>query len=102
MGTRSNCDEHWPVTFAPAARSRRSNRQRLCRCAIRGWERPRFYRYGFLALILIVWEIVGPLINPIFFSYPSKIAVAFYDLTVVTGELPYYLVAEPGGPGLRP
>lgn len=53
------------------------------------WERRAFYRYGFLALILIVWEIVGPFISPILFSYPSKIAVAFYQLTI-SGELPYY------------
>ena len=56
------------------------------------WMRPRVYRYGFLAFILIVWELVGPLVNPIFFSYPSKIALAFYELTVVTGELQYYMV----------
>ena len=56
------------------------------------WMRPRFYRYGFLAFILIVWELVGPLVNPIFFSYPSKIALAFYELTVVTGELQHYMV----------
>jgi NitT/TauT family transport system permease protein len=54
------------------------------------WERKALFRYGFIALILIVWQIVGPFVNPIFFSYPSKIAVAFYDLTV-SGELPYYL-----------
>src|SRR5690348_5959263 len=48
------------------------------------------YRYGFTLLILIVWELAGPYIDPIFFSYPSKIAVAFYDLTV-SGDLPYYL-----------
>ncbi|MEP7029555.1 MAG: hypothetical protein ABI830_01335, partial [Pseudolabrys sp.] len=54
------------------------------------YERPALFRYGFVALILIVWEIVGPFISPIFFSYPSKIAVAFYDLTV-SGELVYYL-----------
>jgi ABC-type nitrate/sulfonate/bicarbonate transport system permease component len=54
------------------------------------WERPAFFRYGFVVLILIVWEIVGPFISPIFFTYPSKIAVAFYDVTV-SGELPYYL-----------
>ena len=53
-------------------------------------ERPALYRYGFLALILIVWQIVGPFISPIFFTYPTKIAVAFYDVTV-SGELPYYL-----------
>jgi sulfonate transport system permease protein len=53
-------------------------------------ERPAVYRYGFVVFIMIVWEIVGPFINPIFFTYPSKIAVAFYDLTI-SGELPYYL-----------
>lgn len=55
------------------------------------WDNRAVFRYGFLALILIVWEIVGPFISPIFFTYPSKIAVAFYTLTV-SGELPYYLV----------
>jgi NitT/TauT family transport system permease protein len=54
------------------------------------WERRALFRYGFTALILVVWEIVGPFINPIFFSYPSKIATAFYDLTA-SGDLPYYL-----------
>jgi len=54
------------------------------------WERPAIFRYGFVALILIVWQIVGPNISPIFFTYPTKIAVAFYTLTV-NGDLPYYL-----------
>ena len=54
------------------------------------WEHRAVFRYGFVALILIVWEIVGPFISPIFFTYPTKIAVAFYDLTL-NGELPYYL-----------
>ena len=54
------------------------------------WESRAAFRYGFLALILVVWEAVGPFISPIFFTYPSKIAVAFYD-TTVSGELPYYL-----------
>jgi len=49
------------------------------------------YRYGFTILILVVWELVGPFIDPIFFSYPSKIAEAFYELTV-SGDLPYYLM----------
>ena len=53
-------------------------------------EQPALFRYGFLVIVLIVWEIVGPFISPIFFTYPSKIAVAFYDVTV-SGELPYYL-----------
>lgn len=52
------------------------------------WQRS-FFRYGFLILIVAVWELVGPLVNPILFSYPSKIAVAFYDLTV-SGELAFY------------
>jgi len=56
------------------------------------WMRPRLYRYGFLAFILIIWQLVGPLVNPIFFSYPSKIALAFYELTFVTGELQHYMV----------
>ena len=55
------------------------------------WERRAFYRYGALALILLVWELVGPTIDPIFFTYPSKIAQAFVTLTT-NGELPYYLL----------
>jgi ABC-type nitrate/sulfonate/bicarbonate transport system permease component len=54
------------------------------------WERPALFRYGFVALILIVWQIVGPFINPIFFTYPTKIAAAFYT-TTMSGELPYFL-----------
>lgn len=54
------------------------------------WERRAFYRYGFVALILLVWEITGPFISSIFFSYPSRIAIAFVELTA-SGELPYYL-----------
>jgi sulfonate transport system permease protein len=53
-------------------------------------EQPALFRYGFVVLILILWQIVGPFISPIFFTYPTKIAVAFYDVTV-SGELPYYL-----------
>ena len=54
------------------------------------WERPALFRYGFVLLILIIWEIVGPFINPIFFTYPTKIAEAFYT-TTMSGELPYFL-----------
>ena len=54
------------------------------------WEKAALYRYGFVAVILIVWEIVGPHISPIFFTYPSKIALAFYE-TTASGELPYFL-----------
>jgi NitT/TauT family transport system permease protein len=55
------------------------------------WHRRAFYRYGFLILVLLLWQILGPLVNPIFFSYPSKIAVAFVSLTL-SGELLYYLL----------
>src|SRR5690242_2735729 len=54
------------------------------------WERAGVYRYGFVVLILIVWQLVGPFISPIFFTYPSKTAVAFYE-TTMSGELPYFL-----------
>ena len=53
------------------------------------WQQRAFYRYGFLILMLAIWEWLGPLVNPILFSHPSKIAVAFYELTI-SGELPYY------------
>jgi sulfonate transport system permease protein len=53
------------------------------------WRLAPVYRYGFIALILIVWELGGPLVNPIFFSYPSKIVAAAFQLTL-SGELPYY------------
>jgi NitT/TauT family transport system permease protein len=53
-------------------------------------ESKALYRYGFTLLILLVWQIAGPFIDPIFFSYPSKIAAAFYELTA-SGDLPYYL-----------
>ena len=36
--------------------------------------------------MLILWEIFGRQINPVFGSYPSAIAVAFWDL-LVTGQL---------------
>jgi len=54
------------------------------------WDNRLLFRYGFMALILIVWQIVGPFVSPIFFTYPTKIAVAFYTLTA-SGDLPYYL-----------
>ena len=58
--------------------------------AVPVWQRPAVFRYGFTALLLVVWEIVGPHIDPIFFTYPSKIAVAFWQLSV-SGELPHFL-----------
>jgi NitT/TauT family transport system permease protein len=55
------------------------------------WSRQPVFRYGFLLLILLVWEAVGPFVNPIFFSYPSQIALAFYHLTI-SGELLHFLL----------
>jgi NitT/TauT family transport system permease protein len=54
------------------------------------WERPALFRYGFVVVLLIVWELVAPHINPIFFTSPSAIARAFYE-TTESGELPYFL-----------
>jgi len=54
------------------------------------WESRALFRYGFVVVILIVWQLVAPFISPIFFTSPSKIAVAFYD-TTLNGELPYFL-----------
>ena len=53
-------------------------------------ESPAFFRYGFVVLILVVWEAVAPFISPIFFTSPSLIAIAFYE-TTMSGELPYFL-----------
>lgn len=39
-----------------------------------------------VAVLLIVWEIFGRRINPVFGSYPAAIAEAFWEL-VVTGQL---------------
>src|SRR4051812_33208728 len=55
------------------------------------WQSRAAHRYGFVALLLIAWELIGPTINPIFFTYPSQIAKAFYELTV-SGELLYFTV----------
>lgn len=55
------------------------------------WQRRSFYRYGFLVLLLMLWELLGPLVNPIFFSYPSKIVLAFIQLSL-SGELAHYLL----------
>ncbi len=52
-------------------------------------DMPLAYRLGSLAIVLGVWEASGPFIDPIFFSYPSAIAKAFYELTM-NGELWHY------------
>jgi ABC-type nitrate/sulfonate/bicarbonate transport system permease component len=54
------------------------------------WQHRAVFRYGFVIVILIVWQLVGPFVSPIFFSYPSKIAEAAYEVTM-SGELPYLL-----------
>lgn len=41
---------------------------------------------GSIVAVLIFWEIVGRQINPVFGSYPTAIAVAFWEL-LVTGQL---------------
>ena len=78
-----------PIRFTPAPSQKAHGRPRPWSRAP-WWDRPALFRYGFVAVILIVWQIVGPFINPIFFTYPTKIAAAFYT-TTVSGELPYFL-----------
>ena len=83
MSVANEVDNGTLTAAAPAAASANAAKKAW-------WERPTLFRYGFVALLLIVWQIVGPTISPIFFTYPTKIAVAFYTLTV-NGDLPYYL-----------
>lgn len=53
------------------------------------WNRPHVYRLLSVAAVLTVWELVGPHIDPIFFTYPTAIAAAFWEMTL-SGELPKY------------
>lgn len=53
------------------------------------WQRPYVYRIGSLVIILALWEILGPFVNPIFFTYPSAIVAAFHEL-ILNGELQKY------------
>jgi ABC-type nitrate/sulfonate/bicarbonate transport system permease component len=39
-----------------------------------------------IAIVILLWEIFGRRVNPVFGSYPSAIAVAFWDLAV-SGQL---------------
>ena len=39
-----------------------------------------------VAVVLLLWEIFGRRVNPVFGSYPSAIAVAFWELAV-SGQL---------------
>jgi len=80
---------HTPGTAAavgaePAAPSRRADGA-LARLR----DLPLTYRLGSLVVVLAIWEACAPLIDPIFFSYPSAIALAFYELTA-SGELWHY------------
>src|SRR3954464_4906344 len=52
-------------------------------------NRPYVYRIASVAVVLALWEIIGPHIDPIFFTYPSAIAAAFWEMTI-SGELPKY------------
>jgi sulfonate transport system permease protein len=52
-------------------------------------NRPYVYRIVSVVVVLGLWEIIGPHIDPIFFTYPSAIAVAFWEMTL-SGELPKY------------
>jgi NitT/TauT family transport system permease protein len=52
-------------------------------------NRPYVYRIASVAVALTLWEIIGPRIDPIFFTYPSAIALAFWEMTL-SGELPKY------------
>lgn len=53
------------------------------------WKQPHVYRWGSLAIVLVLWEILGPKVDPLFFTYPSAIARAFWELTL-NGELAKY------------
>jgi len=53
------------------------------------WNRPIVFQVSSLVILLAVWEALGPLVNPIFFTYPSAIVIAFYDL-IQNGELQKY------------
>lgn len=59
------------------------------RAARRLLDSAQAWRLGSLVLVLAFWEAMGPLIDPIFFSYPSAIAQAFWELTL-SGELQKY------------
>jgi sulfonate transport system permease protein len=52
-------------------------------------NRPYVYRVVSVVVVFGLWEIIGPHIDPIFFTYPSAIAVAFWEMTL-SGELPKY------------
>jgi NitT/TauT family transport system permease protein len=72
---------------APAVPAASAPRERSPALPLR--SRPAVYRIGSVIAGLAVWEIVGPHIDPIFFTYPSAIARAAWEMTA-SGELPKY------------
>jgi sulfonate transport system permease protein len=52
-------------------------------------NRPWVYRVASVVAGLLAWELAGPHVDPIFFTYPSAIARAFWEMTA-SGELPKY------------
>ena len=58
---------------------------------------PHLFRWGSLVIVLAVWEWLGPSINPLFFSYPSAIVDAFFELLASGGP-----IGRPMWPGSWP
>jgi ABC-type nitrate/sulfonate/bicarbonate transport system permease component len=56
---------------------------------------PNLIRIGSVVAFFIFWEITGRRADPLFMTYPSAIAVAFWSMTI-SGELPGALVATMG------
>ena len=50
------------------------------------YDHPNLIRGASVAVFLVLWEIYGRRIDPILFTYPTAVAVAFWKL-LVSGEL---------------
>jgi NitT/TauT family transport system permease protein len=72
---------------APAPRAAAPGAGRAAAAPVR--SRPWLYRVASVAAGLLLWELAGPHFDPIFFTYPSAIARAFWEMTL-SGELPKY------------
>jgi NitT/TauT family transport system permease protein len=72
-----------------AAAQMAASERKASRPAKRLSASPQAWRLGSLVLVLVLWEALGPWIDPIFFSHPSAIAQAFWELTA-SGELQKY------------
>jgi len=57
------------------------------------YDHPNLIRTGSVIVFLIVWEIYGRRIDPILFTYPTAIAVAFWKL-LASGELARQLLVS--------